>query len=158
MVCLLPQYPQNRAQAYIYSSCTINTCCLKDCRSPPLIYWCRVCVALGLERPKQAASVVLQPGQLTEFANKGQAWQLSLFLHLPLSKLPHPGISLPQGKPVLMGDLEGRLIGTFFWFLLPKSNLEIQPVHPKGNQSRIFIGRTDAEAETPILWPPDAKN
>ena len=32
---------------------------------------------------------------------------------------------------------------------------EIQPVHPKGNQSKIFIGRTDAEAETPILWPPD---
>ena len=35
---------------------------------------------------------------------------------------------------------------------------EIQPVHPKGNQSWIFIGRTDVEAETPILWPPDAKN
>ena len=35
---------------------------------------------------------------------------------------------------------------------------EIQPVHPKGNESWIFIGRTDAEAETPILWPPDAKN
>ena len=35
---------------------------------------------------------------------------------------------------------------------------EIQPVHPKGNQSRIFIGRTDAEAEAPIPWPPDAKN
>ena len=35
---------------------------------------------------------------------------------------------------------------------------EIQPVHPKGNQSWIFIGRTDAEAETPILWPPDGKN
>ena len=35
---------------------------------------------------------------------------------------------------------------------------EIKPVHPKGNQSWIFIGRTDAEAETPILWPPDAKN
>ena len=34
----------------------------------------------------------------------------------------------------------------------------IQPVNPKGNQSWIFIGRTDAEAETPILWPPDAKN
>ena len=33
-----------------------------------------------------------------------------------------------------------------------------QPVHPKGNQSWIFIGRTDAETETPILWPPDAKN
>ena len=35
---------------------------------------------------------------------------------------------------------------------------EIQPVHPEGDQSRVFIGRTDAEAETPILWPPDAKN
>ena len=36
--------------------------------------------------------------------------------------------------------------------------MEIQPVNPKGNQSWIFIGRTDAEAETPILWPPDVKN
>ena len=35
---------------------------------------------------------------------------------------------------------------------------EIQPVHPKGNQSWIFIGSTDAEAEIPILWPPDARN
>ena len=35
---------------------------------------------------------------------------------------------------------------------------EIQPVHPKGNQSWIFIGRTDAEAGTPILWPPNVKN
>ena len=35
---------------------------------------------------------------------------------------------------------------------------EIQPVHPKGDQSWVFIGRTDVEAETPILWPPDAKN
>ena len=35
---------------------------------------------------------------------------------------------------------------------------EIQPVHPKENQSWMFIGRTDAEAEAPILWPRDAKN
>ena len=35
---------------------------------------------------------------------------------------------------------------------------EIQPVHPKGDQSWVFIGRTDVEAETPILWPPDARN
>ena len=35
---------------------------------------------------------------------------------------------------------------------------EIQPVHPKGDQSCVFIGRTDAEAETPILWPPHAKS
>ena len=35
---------------------------------------------------------------------------------------------------------------------------EIQPVHSKGNQSWVFIGSIDAEAETPVLWPPDAKN
>ena len=35
---------------------------------------------------------------------------------------------------------------------------EIQPVHPKGDHSWVFIGRTDVEAETPILWPPDEKN
>ena len=35
---------------------------------------------------------------------------------------------------------------------------EIQPVHAKGDQSWVFIGRTDVEAETPILWPPDVKN
>ena len=42
--------------------------------------------------------------------------------------------------------------------LSPSDCKEIQPVHPKRNQSWIFIGRTDAEAETPILWPPDEKN
>ena len=35
---------------------------------------------------------------------------------------------------------------------------EIQPVHSKGDQASVFIGRIDAKAETPILWPPDAKN
>ena len=42
--------------------------------------------------------------------------------------------------------------------LSPLDCKEIQPLHPKGNQSWIFIGRTDAEAETPKLWPPDGKN
>ena len=52
-----------------------------------------------------------------------------------------------------------------FWTLVLKKTLEspldcreIQPVHPKGNQTWTFIGRTDAEAETPILWLPDGKN
>ena len=35
---------------------------------------------------------------------------------------------------------------------------DIQPIHPKGDQSWVFIGRTDVEAETPILWPPDEKS
>ena len=52
-----------------------------------------------------------------------------------------------------------------FWTVVLEKTLEslleskeIQPVHPTGNQSWIVIGRTDAEAETPILWPPDVKN
>ena len=52
-----------------------------------------------------------------------------------------------------------------FWTVVLEKTLEspldckeIQPVHPKGDQSWVFIGRTDVEAETPILWPPDAKN
>ena len=52
-----------------------------------------------------------------------------------------------------------------FWTELLEKTLEspldckeIKPVNPKGNQSWIFIGRTDAKAETPILWPPDVKN
>ena len=40
----------------------------------------------------------------------------------------------------------------------PLDRKEMQPVHPKGDQSWVFIGRTDAEAETPILWPPHAKS
>ena len=52
-----------------------------------------------------------------------------------------------------------------FWTVVLKKTLEcpldckeIQPVHSKGDQSWVFIGRTDAKAETPILWPPHAKN
>ena len=43
-------------------------------------------------------------------------------------------------------------------FESPLDCKEIQPVHPEGGQSWVFIGRTDVEAETPILWPPDAKS
>ena len=53
----------------------------------------------------------------------------------------------------------------YFWTVALEKTLEsyldskkIQPIHPKGNQSWIFIGRIDAETETPTLWPPDAKN
>ena len=42
--------------------------------------------------------------------------------------------------------------------LSPLDCKEIQPVYPKGDQSWVFIGRTDAEAETPVLWPPHAKS
>ena len=60
---------------------------------------------------------------------------------------------------------EGWALIDAFWMVVlektPESPLdckEIQPVHPKGNQSWIFIGRTDAEAQAPILWPPDSRD
>ena len=57
------------------------------------------------------------------------------------------------------------LMNSCFWTVVLEKTLEspldckkIEPVHPKGNQSWVFIGSTDAEAEIPILWPPDAKD
>ena len=59
----------------------------------------------------------------------------------------------------------GELKNLCFWTVIlektlesPLDSKEMKPVNPKGNQAWIFIGRTDAEAETPILWPPDVKN
>ena len=61
---------------------------------------------------------------------------------------------------------EGQALKNWcFWTVVLEKSLEslldckeIQPVHPKGDQSWVFIGETDAEAETPILWPPDVKD
>ena len=73
-----------------------------------------------------------------------------------------------SSRPVWMWELDYKetwaLKNWCFWTVVLEKTLEspldckeIQPVHPKGNQSWIFIGRIVAEAETPILWPPDAK-
>ena len=58
---------------------------------------------------------------------------------------------IPIPPPTSLSTLEKTLES-------PLDCQKIQPAHPKGNQSWIFIGRTDAEAETPILWPPDANS
>ena len=70
--------------------------------------------------------------------------------------------------PVVMWELAQKESWAFknwcFWTAMLEKTLEspldckIQPVNPKGNQSRIFIVRTDAEGEIPILWPPDVNN
>ena len=62
-----------------------------------------------------------------------------------------------------MKKAEHRRIDASEWWcwrrlLSPLDCKEIQPVHPKGDHSWVFIGRTDAEAEAPILWPPDVKS
>ena len=87
------------------------------------------------------------------FANKGPSSQ---------------GYGFSSG-PVWMWELdckESRALKNWcFWTVILEKTLEspldckeIQPVHLKGDQSWVFIGRTDAEAEAPILWPPDVKN
>ena len=50
------------------------------------------------------------------------------------------------------------IYGCESWTVSPLDCKEIQPVHPKGDQSWVFIGRTDAEAKTPILWPPHVQS
>ena len=82
----------------------------------------------------------------------------------PSGDLPDPGV-----KPVSPASLPHCRWILYCWatreapFIHPTlesplDNKEIQPVHPKGDQSWISTGRTDAKAETPILWPPDVKN
>ena len=71
----------------------------------------------------------------------------------------------PMVFPVVMYEYESCTITKAMWIVVLEKTLEgpldckeIKPVNPKGNQPWIFTGRTDAEAETPILWPHDEKN
>ena len=88
------------------------------------------------------------------FANRGPSNQGCGFSssHVWMWKLDHKEGWVPKNwcfpTMVLEKTLESPL----------DSKKEIQPVHPKVNQSWIFIGRTDAETEAPILWPPDVKS
>ena len=69
-------------------------------------------------------------------------------------------------NPITLWQTDGETVETVADFIFLGSKIiespldckEIQPVHPKGDQFWVFIGRTDAEAETPILWPPDVKS
>ena len=86
------------------------------------------------------------------FANKGLSSQSYSFSnsHVWTWELDHKESWVPKNWCFWTVVLEKTLES-------PLDCKEIQPVHPKGNQSWIFIGRTDAEAETSIFWPPDAK-
>ena len=99
-----------------------------------------------------------QPRQLIKkqrhyFANKGPSSQSYGFSssHVWMWELNYKESWVPKNWCFWTVVLEKTLAS-------PLDCKEIQLVHPKGSQSWIFIGRTDVEAETPILWPPDAKN
>ena len=86
-------------------------------------------------------------------------WETRVWSHPRVRKIPKEGNSYPfqyscQENSMEQGAWQAIVHGVVKgWSWLTNS-----PVHPKGNQSWIFIGRTDAEAETPILWPPDVKS
>ena len=87
------------------------------------------------------------------FANKGPSSQGNGFSssHVGMWELDYKGSWAPKNWCFWTVVLERTLES-------PLGCKEIQPVHPKGNQSWVFIGRTDVEAETPILWPRDANS
>ena len=87
------------------------------------------------------------------FANKGPSTRSYSFSrsHVWMWELDYKESWAPKNGCFWTVVLEKTLESTFY-------SKEIQLVHPKGNQSWIFIGRTDADAEAPILWPPDLKN
>ena len=67
-------------------------------------------------------------------------------------------VSIYNIKKAESGVIETFELRCWRRLLSPEDCTEIKPVNPQGNQLYIFFGRTDAEAESPILWPPDAKN
>ena len=87
------------------------------------------------------------------FPNKGPSSQSYGFSssHVRMWELDSKESWVPKNWCFWTGVLEKTLES-------PLDNKEIQPVHPKGNRTWIFIGRTDAEGEAPILWSPDGKN
>ena len=111
-----------------------------------------------------------EPGglQSMELQRVGHDWETSLSLYFA-NKGPSSQSYGFSSSHVWMWELDHKESwapkNRWFWTVVlektlerPLDNKEIQPVHPKGDQAWILIGRTDAEAETPILWPSDVKN
>ena len=116
--------------------------------------YCRVLIShlflfwtSGFQNCEEIHFLLLKPSRLFCYDSHSKAIQL-----LPSFQILYLDMSMPPKN-------------WWFWIVVLEKTLEspldckeIKPVHPKGNQSWIFIGRTDAEAEAPILWPPDAKS
>ena len=107
------------------------------------------CLLLGKKAMTNLDSI---KKQRQYFANKSASSQRYGFSssHVWMWELGHKESWVPKNWCLWTMVLEKTLES-------PLDCKEIQPIHPKGNQSWIFIGRTDVEAEAPILWPPDVK-
>ena len=120
------------------------------------------------------AAIPLQTMKLKDICSlEGKLWQPTQHVKKQRHCFVNKGTSSQRygfsSSHVWMWELEYKkswaLKNWRFWTVVLEKTLESpldckesQPIHPKGNQSWIFNGRTDAEAETPILWPPDVKN
>ena len=125
-----------------YSPCTfLKSNFNKFQISPPLVSW-------SYDQPRQHIKK-----QRHYFANKGPSSQGYGFSssHVRMWELDYEKSWVPKNWCFWTVVLEKTLEN-------PLDCKEIQPVHPKGDQSWVFIGKTDAEAETLILWPPDVKS
>ena len=100
---------------------------------------------------------VAHQAPLSMWFSRQEYW--SAFLWPPPGYLPDQWTESPYlASPTLAGGFFTTSTTCKKTLEIPLDSKEIKPVNPKGNQPWIFIGRTDAKAEAPILWPPDAKN
>ena len=139
------------------------TCCFRWKQWPTLFFWApkslqMVIAAMNLKDPTPWKGSYDQPRQHIKkqrhyFANKGPSSQGYGFSssHVWMWELDYKESWAPKNWRFWTVVLEKTLES-------PLDCKEIQPVHPEGDQPWVFIGRTDVEAETPILWPPDVKS
>ena len=112
---------------------------------------------------------VVQAALLFSMLNKMKHFSVNLALNVTVGSpaIPNWSVYGLSSSHIWMWDLDYKESWApknwCFWTVVLEKTLEspldckeIQPVHPKGDQSWVFIGRTDVEVETPILWPPDA--
>ena len=105
------------------------------------------CLFLGIKSMTKLESI-LKSRHITDKGPSSQNYGFS-DSHVSMWEMDHKESRAPKNWCFWTAVLEKTLEGPLDW-------KEIQPVHPKGDQSWVFLGRTDVEAETPILWPPDA--
>ena len=129
---------------------------------------------VDLPNPGIEATSLMSPALAGRFFTTGTTWESPKWQHIKKQRhyfadKGHRIKTMVFSNHVRMWELDHKeswvLKNWCFWTVVlekilesPLDCKEIKPVHPKGNQSWIFIGRTGAEAEAPILWPPDVKN
>ena len=147
-----PLWPRGLQHASLLCPSPTPGACSNSC---PLSRWCH---------PTISSSVVPFASCLQSFPASGsyQVKMSDTFSLFPPFGDPWPSCLLPSQLDYKESWVPKNWC---FWTVVLEKTLEspldckeIQPVHPKGNQSWIFIGRTDAEAEGPIVWPPDRKS